>query len=104
MIYKIEKNIIKVLDKTQFNPKHILECGQIFRYGKDENNNYYVISLNKKATILEKDNCYERTFRGLKIGFYGTVRRAKKYSSWEKKYSSWEKRYSSSKSSQKSEK
>ncbi len=59
MIYKIENNIIKVFDKTQFNPKHILECGQIFRYGKDEDNNYYVISLNKKATIIERIDCYE---------------------------------------------
>lgn len=59
MIYELEKNVIKVLDKTQFNPQHILECGQIFRYGKDENNNYFVISLNKKATIIERDNCYE---------------------------------------------
>lgn len=59
MIYKIENSIIKVFDKTQFNPKHILECGQIFRFGKDENNNYFVISLNQKATIIEKNDCYE---------------------------------------------
>ena len=59
MIYKLEDNIIKVLDKSQFNPEHILECGQVFRFGKDENNNYYVISKNYKATIIEKDDCYE---------------------------------------------
>lgn len=59
MIYELEKNIIKVLDKTQFNPEHILECGQVFRFGKDENNNYYVISKNHKATIIEKPDYYE---------------------------------------------
>lgn len=59
MIYKIENDIIKVLDKSQFNPEHILECGQVFRYGKDENNNYFVISKNNKATIIEKENHYE---------------------------------------------
>lgn len=59
MIYTIENNIIKVTDKTQFSPEHTLECGQVFRFGKDENNNYYVISKNNKATILEKDDCYE---------------------------------------------
>ncbi len=59
MIYKLENNIIKVFDKTQFNPKHILECGQVFRFGLDENNNYYVISKDNKATIIENDNCYE---------------------------------------------
>lgn len=59
MIYKLENNVIKVYDKTQFNPEHILECGQVFRYGKDENNNYYVLSKNFKATIIEKDYHYE---------------------------------------------
>ena len=59
MIYKVENNIIKVFDKTQFNPKHILECGQIFRFGRDENNNYFVISIDKKATIIEQNDCYE---------------------------------------------
>lgn len=59
MIYEIKNDIIKVLDKSQFNPEHILECGQVFRYGKDINNNYYVISKNYKATIIEKESHYE---------------------------------------------
>lgn len=59
MIYNIEDNVIKVYDKTQFNPEHILECGQVFRYGKDENDNYFVISKDQRATILEKQDCYE---------------------------------------------
>ena len=59
MIYKLENNVIKVYDKSQFNPKHILECGQVFRFGIDKNNNYYVISKGNKATIIEKDNYYE---------------------------------------------
>ena len=59
MIYKLNKNDIIVYDKTQFNPKHILECGQVFRYGKDDNDNYYVISKNYKATIIEEQNYYK---------------------------------------------
>ena len=59
MIYKLENNIIKILDKTQFCPKHIFECGQVFRYGIDENNNYFVYSNRYKATIIEKETCYE---------------------------------------------
>ena len=59
MIYSKKNNIIKVYDKTQFNPKDILECGQVFRYGLDKNNNYYVISKSYKATIIEKQDCYE---------------------------------------------
>ena len=59
MIYKLEDNIIKVFDKTQFNPKHILECGQVFRFGLDESGNYFVISSKYKAIIKEKEDCYE---------------------------------------------
>lgn len=59
MIYEVKNNIILVKDKLQFNPEHILECGQIFRFGKDENNNYFVLSKNNKATIIEKGDCYE---------------------------------------------
>lgn len=58
MIYKIKDNDIIVFDKTQFNPKQTLECGQVFRFGKDKNDNYFVISKNNKATIVEKDDCY----------------------------------------------
>ncbi len=59
MIYKIIDNVIYVYDKSQFNPKHILECGQVFRYGKDKNDNYYVFSKSFKATIVEKPDHYE---------------------------------------------
>lgn len=58
MIYEIKNKDILVNDKTQFNPKHILECGQVFRFGIDENKNYYVISKDKKATIVEYENYY----------------------------------------------
>ena len=59
MIYKFENGKIIVTDKSQFNPEHILECGQVFRFGKDENNNYFVMSKNHKATIIETDTNYE---------------------------------------------
>lgn len=59
MIYEIKNNVIYVYDKSQFNPKHILECGQVFRFGKDENNNYFVLSKDNKATIIEKPDHYE---------------------------------------------
>lgn len=59
MIYKIKNGKIIVTDKSQFNPEHILECGQVFRFGKDENNNYFVMSKNHKATIIETNTNYE---------------------------------------------
>ncbi len=58
MIYEIKDKDIIVYDKTQFNPKHILECGQVFRFSVDENGNYYVISKDKKATIIEFETHY----------------------------------------------
>lgn len=57
MNHKFDNNTIKIKDKTQFNPKHILECGQIFRY-KFENNEYIVYSGDKKAKIVEKNDGY----------------------------------------------
>ena len=59
MIYEIKNNSIYVYDKSQFNPKHILECGQVFRFGINEDGNYFVISKDKKATIIEHQNHYE---------------------------------------------
>ena len=59
MIYKVQNNKIIVTDKSQFNPEHILECGQVFRFGKDLSGNYFVISKDKKATIIETPTSYE---------------------------------------------
>ncbi len=59
MIYEIKNDKIFVTDKSQFNPEHILECGQVFRFGKDDGGNYYVLSGSHKATIIEHPNSYE---------------------------------------------
>lgn len=59
MEYKITKEKIIVFDKSQFNPVHILECGQIFRYKKNQNGDYVVFSLDKCATIKTFEDRYE---------------------------------------------
>ena len=59
MKYQTENQKIIVFDKNEFNPKHILECGQIFRYKNIKNNDYVVYSLDKKAEIFERPDCYE---------------------------------------------
>jgi len=56
-MYKLEKNKI-IVSKEDFNIEHILLCGQIFSYEIKENC-YKVYSLDKKAEIFEKENCYE---------------------------------------------
>lgn len=59
-IYRIEENKIVVTDLSQFCIKHILECGQVFRFKRlEELENeqlkyvYEIISLDKKAVIYE---------------------------------------------------
>lgn len=50
MKYLVEDNKIIIFSKNEFNPQHILECGQIFSY-KKINDKYVVYSVDKKATI-----------------------------------------------------
>ena len=58
MNYKLGKNKIIIYSKDEFNPKHILECGQIFSYKKLDDH-YEVYSADKKAEIFEKNDYYE---------------------------------------------
>lgn len=57
MKYILEKDCIKIYDKEDFNPEHILECGQVFCYDKigDE---YIVYPQDKVASIKEFDDYY----------------------------------------------
>lgn len=56
MKYKVEKDII-IYSTEDFNPEHILECGQVFSYEKIDDN-YIVYSADKKAVIKREENCY----------------------------------------------
>lgn len=58
MIYKKFENKLEVYDKSQFNPEHILECGQVFCYEKQEDD-YVVFPEDKFAKIVEQENCYQ---------------------------------------------
>lgn len=58
MKYEIQKDKILIFDKSEFCPKHILECGQIFSYKKTDEA-YIVYSSDKKAIVVEKSNCCE---------------------------------------------
>lgn len=60
---KFEKNyeklpdLIIVYDRENFNPRQILECGQIFTYEKTSNG-YTVFSRDKIAKISDHGDCY----------------------------------------------
>ena len=56
-MYKIEKDKIIIYDISQFDPMHILECGQIFRYKKNQGE-YTVYSSKYKAVIQKSNDSY----------------------------------------------
>ncbi|MBP3631272.1 MAG: DNA glycosylase [Clostridia bacterium] len=58
MKYSVVNDRIEIEGKEEFNPKDILECGQIFRFYKNEDNDYVVLSKNLKATIEENETGY----------------------------------------------
>lgn len=57
MIYEVCNNGILIKDVSQFNPEHILECGQVFSYKKDKDN-YIVFPQDKIAKISKNDDGY----------------------------------------------
>ena len=57
MKYQVGKDFIKVYSKEEFNPQHILECGQVFCYRKNENN-YIVFPGDEYAEIFEESEFY----------------------------------------------
>lgn len=58
MIYIVKDKKIEILDSSQFNPKHILECGQIFSYKIISNDEFIVFSGDKVAKILKNDSVW----------------------------------------------
>ncbi len=58
MKYKKFDNCIEIYSKQDFNPQHILECGQIFSYHKD-GEVYHVYSKDKHAQIEETNEGYK---------------------------------------------
>ncbi len=47
------------IDKTYFNVCDTLECGQIFRFKKLDENSYEVFSTDKYAILVTTENCVE---------------------------------------------
>ena len=58
MNYEKGKNYIKIYDKEDFNPEHILECGQVFCFEKINDNKYIVFPGEKYAEITNEGNFY----------------------------------------------
>lgn len=63
MNYLIEKNKIKILC-TEFNPKDIFECGQVFSYKKIEQFYFVYPGENLAAIYFENENYYVECLKG----------------------------------------
>ena len=51
MIYSVQQDKIIIKDTKDFNISHILECGQVFTYKKNAENDYDVYSLDEFANV-----------------------------------------------------
>lgn len=58
MQYEKKSDGIRIIGKEDFNPEHILECGQIFRYKKNSLGEYVVYSKEYCAVIKEDNDGY----------------------------------------------
>lgn len=54
-----QNNAIIIEDTSDFNIRHILDCGQIFRYTKVSDNEWHIFSLDKKCIVKEYDDKVE---------------------------------------------
>lgn len=50
-----EKDKIILKNMVDFDPKHIFECGQAFRWKREEDGSYTVISFNKLINVKKED-------------------------------------------------
>ncbi|MBO5394431.1 MAG: DNA-3-methyladenine glycosylase 2 family protein [Clostridia bacterium] len=57
MNYQLTCEGIKIFDKRQFSPRHILDCGQVFCYDK-RGDNYISYPQNQFAEIIEFEKYY----------------------------------------------
>lgn len=64
MEYIIDHNNIVIKDTSDFDIEHILECGQCFRFYKNNDKDYSIIAMNKVLRITQDNR---------KVIFYGTT-------------------------------
>ena len=71
MRYKVMKEEKYVLKNIKsFEPRHIFECGQCFRWNKNEDNTYTGVLKNGVINVQEKEN--EIIFTGICLSIYIT--------------------------------
>ncbi|MBQ8468588.1 MAG: 8-oxoguanine DNA glycosylase [Clostridia bacterium] len=58
MKYKVYDSSIEITEPTCFNPKHICECGQMFRFACQDDGSYFVCSGENRAKIAKTGEKY----------------------------------------------
>ena len=56
MNYRIDEGKIVIEDLSEFDVKHILDCGQVFRY-RNEGDCYTLFAKNAKCLLRKENNC-----------------------------------------------
>ena len=56
MKLKEEKNKIIITEQNNFEPCHIFECGQAFRWEKERDNSYTVVAKGKVINVAKENN------------------------------------------------
>ena len=76
MNYKYKNNRIVFKSNNEFNPKHIFECGQAFRWNKEDDESYTVVAFNKviNVSLIDEEviinNSTEEDFNDIWIDYF----------------------------------
>lgn len=76
MNYKIKDKNIILKNNNDFNPEHIFECGQAFRWKKEDDGSYTSIAFNKVINVITDDenilfrNTNEDDFNNIWIDYF----------------------------------
>ena len=76
MNYKIEDKNIILKNNNDFNPEHIFECGQAFRWKKEDDGSYTSVAFNKVINVIMDDknivfrNTNEKDFNNIWIDYF----------------------------------
>ncbi len=76
MNYKYQNNKIIFKNNNDFNPEHVFECGQAFRWRKEDDESYTVVAFGRVINVsLDKDNVVikntsEEDFNSIWINYF----------------------------------
>ena len=70
-ILQMNNNIV-LKNQEDFEPKHIFECGQCFRWDKEKDDSYTIVAFDKVINVSKKDN--DIVFKNTNLEFSVAIR------------------------------